>query len=423
MYSYPEIVDYLFKLERRGIDFSLERISTLLSYFGNPHLSLKAFHIGGTNGKGSTSAILANILKEAGYRVGLYTSPHLSLLEERFQINGEMISRDDLVEYACRVREKIEKFSIKLTFFEFLTAVAFLYFRERNVDAAVIEVGMGGRLDATNLVNPIVSIITNISLDHMDYLGSTIKAIAKEKSGIIKDNIPVVLGEIDQEVLDLITKELRPKNRYYIWQKDFRAEEVSDRRFNYFGIEKDLIDMKISLKGYHQYINASLAICALECTSNIFYTPESAIRKGLESIIWPGRLEYIEGNIKIIMDCAHNPHGIRYAIEYILSRVRFKRIFLIMGVMKDKDYPAMIKMIAPHCYKIIFTKVDIPRAASPGELAHYARNINKNTVITQSVRDSIELAVKEVDGDDLIFITGSIYVVGEARKILPEYLR
>lgn len=423
MNSYQEITDYLFKLERGGINFSLERISALLSHLGNPHLSLKAFHIGGTNGKGSTSAIIANIMKEAGYRVGLYTSPHLSMIEERFQINGQIITVDDFVEYSARVRKKIEEISIKLTFFEFLTAVAFLYFHEKKVDAAVIEVGMGGRLDATNLINPIVSVITNISLDHTDYLGSTIKAIAKEKAGIIKDNVPVVLGEIDQDIIDFITIELKPDNRYSIWGRDFKAEERSDGRFDYFGIKRQLNDMNISLRGFHQYINASMAICALECASDIFYIHENAIRKGLESIKWPGRLEYVEGNVRIIMDCAHNPHGIKYALDYIMQRIKFKRMFLIMGVMKDKDYPTMIMMIAPYCNKMIFTKVDIPRAALPVELAHIARDINKNTIITNTVKESIEIALSEADYEDIIFITGSIYVVGEARKILSDFLK
>jgi len=455
--SYSDTINYIYNLQKHGTKFGLSNITRLVSIFGNPHESFLSVHVAGTNGKGSTSAFIASLLKISGLKVGLFTSPHLVSFTERIRVNSEEITEYEVMSLTEEIRSKVVDFSP--TFFEVVTALAFLYFQRKRIDIAVIEVGMGGRLDATNILMPEVSVITCIDYDHREYLGDTLSEIAYEKAGIIKDSIPVVISSQAPDVLEVIEAKAKEKNsEVYLYGRDFSAvlkrEDPSGICFDYFGGDSfDIHDLYLPLIGEHQMQNATVAIKAVELLSKKI-TPNSElrtpnfIREGLKDVKWPGRLEMIQDDPPILIDGAHNPGA-----AVVLSRALvknflgiYKRIILILGIMGDKDIEGIMKPLLPITSEIILTSPGYERAAPPAKLAGIAASLGFPEVrIAACVKDAIEMAIKiaecgmqnsecEMQSTEyeiipkseicnpksLIVITGSFYTIGEAEEVLGQ---
>ena len=389
--NYKQTLDYIYNLKgseyKGNFNLSLGNVKVLLRKLGNPEKSLKVIHVAGTNGKGSVCAMIASILREAGYKVGMYTSPHLKDFRERFLINGVKISEKELV----RCFQIVNLFITNQTFFEVITAMAFLYFNDKNVDFLVLEVGMGGRLDATNVVNPLVSVITNIGLEHQDYLGNTVEKIAYEKAGIVKEGKPVVTGA-SGAALNVIKKVAKERNAPLSLVKPIRK-------------------IPLRLKGDFQRINASIVWETIKVLNKEYNLKvnNSKIKKGLLKTKWHGRLEFISSNV--LVDCAHNPEAVKaLKKELIKIKKNYKKIYLIIAMLKDKDYKTMLKELLPLANGVILTKVKIPRALEPKVLAKY---VGKNYIIIEDAKKALRYAKEIAKKDDLIVVTGSIYLVGE----------
>ncbi len=419
MKGFAGTLEYLYGLEKFGTVFGLENIEWILNLLDNPERHLKTVHIAGTNGKGSVASILSRMLREEGYKVGKYTSPHLLSFTERISIDEVEITEEEVAAIAHVIREKIRHNDENrfFTFFDFTTALAFQYFHENETDISVIETGLGGRLDSTNVIRPLVSVITNVEYDHMDYLGGEIPDIAKEKAGIVKEGVPVVTGAegIAREVIEETAR--RMGSPFYALGRDFSFERKGDRRMSYTGLSKNMEDVFVNLRGDHQLANSAVALCAGEClTLPGFPVSETSMREGLRHVEWQGRLEQVMEKPIVLLDGAHNPHGMRALKEYIGSRFRDRRKILVFGVMKDKDYEGMLNEILPLFDVLIMTKPRIERALSPRYLQDYA----PGAVITESVEDGLKEARNAAKDDDIIVITGSIYTIGEAKAIIGE---
>jgi len=419
MKGYSESMEYLSGLERSGIIFGLDNIKWILESIGNPQNRLRCVHVAGTNGKGSVSTMLSFILRESGYKVGKYTSPHLIMFNERIAVNEEEIGDKDIDEITDFIRGRIEKRDVKrqFSYFDFTTAIAFEYFYRRDVDIAIIEVGLGGRLDSTNVILPLVSIITNVGLDHLEYLGGNLASVAMEKSGIIKEHIPVVTGA-ENEALSVVEKTAKKMSSpLYILGRDFYYRKQKEQVIDYRGCKKTLNNVYINLMGDHQLSNASIALCATEIMSECgFEVPEKAIYSGLAHIKWPGRLEVARQNPTIILDGAHNLHAVIALSRFIKARYSNQRKILIFGVLSDKDYEGMLRELIPIMDIVIFTKPDTIRALSPYRMAH----LLDKCIISEDVRSALDIAREMARKDDIILITGSLYTVGEAKKLIDE---
>jgi len=404
-------LEYLYGLERFGIKLGLEVITTLLNTLGNPHQQYKSIHIAGTNGKGSTAAFLAQILIEAGYKVGLYTSPHLIQFNERIKINGKDISELDLINLIAVIKEKAEKNNLQLTFFEFTTALAFFYFAQQKIDVAVVETGMGGRLDVTNVIQPEVTIITNISLDHQQYLGETKEEIAAEKSGIIKDKAIVVTVEEDKEVLKIIEKKCMEKNAGLFLSDKAWPQEAS--------LERQIFTVKgqeytIHLLGEHQLQNAALAIKAASLLAERGLLISSYnIQEGFKKAYWPGRLEIICNEPLVLVDCAHNLAGMQELARFIRSLSRRK--VLLLGIAADKQISEMVSVIAPLVEEIIISKGNY-KPADPLIIALEARKYVTKVIIEPEPEKALLTALSRLPTGAVLLVTGSIYFVGEILK-------
>lgn len=406
------------KLTKFGIKLGLERINEFCDYLGNPQEKMKVILVAGTNGKGSVTAFLASILKEEGYKTGSYYSPHLKKYNERFQINGKMIGDVKLKKYEKMALDYIKKTKKELMMFEALTGIAYRYFADCNCDFAVMEIGMGGRYDATNVAEECISIITNIGIEHSEYLGNSIQSIAKEKAGIMKRGIVITAAE--ETALGIIRSradELKLKIKTI--NNDFfaRPVETTDRHtvFGYIG-ESFYTKLETGLLGRYQAVNASLAIAAAEQLG----VEESSIRKGLKNAKNPGRLEIINARYKtrhpkplIVIDAAHNSHGIKELVIN-LSIFRYKKLICVFGVMKDKNWQEMVSLLAPKCYEFIVNQINDRRAADAGEVAKYASQFTK-TRIVKDPRKSLAKAKKLAKKDDMILVCGSIYMIGKLR--------
>jgi dihydrofolate synthase/folylpolyglutamate synthase len=417
--KYEKTLKYLFGLEKFGMVFGLDNIRWLLNIIENPHNFFKTVHIAGTNGKGSTATMLSHILKEGGFRVGKYTSPHLVSFTERITVNEEEITEEEVADLTEYIRSKADEKDKKrfFTFFDFTTALAFEFFKRKKVDIALIETGLGGRLDSTNVIEPLVSIITNVDYDHMEQLGSRIEQIAAEKAGIIKKGIPVVTAceGPEREVIEGRAQELQ--SRTYILGQDFSYAKITDRTLAYKGIQKDLPDVVLNLDGDHQLTNCALSLCALEVLSSLgFFVPENRIYDALSHLKWPGRLERVKEDPLVFLDAAHNPQGMHALSQFMNTHFLDKKKILVFGAMKDKEYDKMLDEIVPTMNTVIFTKPNIERAISPQEI----KSSVKNAVITNNTRDALEIAKKMARKEDLILVTGSFYTIGEAKAIINE---
>lgn len=429
--SYQETIDYLYALQKQGVKLELANTAALMKLMGDPHRKFRSIHIAGTNGKGSTSAFIAAMLQTAGYRVGLYTSPHLVSFTERIRINGKNISEAKVVELAGRVREGYqgretapETSRLNPTFFEVTTAVAFAYFAEEGVDIAVIETGMGGRLDSTNVIAPLVSVITNIDLEHTEFLGGTLELIAAEKAGIIKQGVPVVTGAAQPAVLRIIQQQADAAgSRLHVLGRDFAAEQIRPgrrQRFDYRGIIERYAGLTISLLGPYQVTNATLALAALECLrASGMVVSEQAVRAGLDQASWAGRLERVAERPDLYLDGAHNPASARMLAAAIRELKRdYQKLILVIGVLGDKDVRGIIGEIVPLADSVVVTRPEYGRALDVAVLAAEIRHLHPTAETAATVGIAIKKAREKAGPDDLVLVAGSLYVVGEARAAL-----
>jgi dihydrofolate synthase/folylpolyglutamate synthase len=426
--AYQETIEYLFGLQKHGIKFGLSNSIRLMELLGAPHGAFRSVHIAGTNGKGSTAAFITNMLQAGGFRVGLYTSPHLISFTERMRINGVQIAEAKVVELAQRVRERASRpvpgaGAAVPTFFEVTTAMAFTWFAEEQVDLAVIEVGMGGRLDATNVLTPLLSIITNIDLEHTEFLGTTLELIAAEKAGIIKQGVPVVTGVVQPEVVAVLEHEATATQApLYRLGKDFAPEGVVAGRtqlFDYRGRRNSCPALEIGMIGRYQVDNACLAMAAMEVLQEAGVAVDgAAMRRGLAHTRWEGRLERVALRPDIFLDGAHNPaSAAQLAAAVREMKPSYQRLVLVIGVLGDKDHAGILSQLVPLADLVIVTKPNYSRAMDVEALATGVRQQQGSVETTGTVAAAIALARHRAAPDDLVLITGSLYVVGDARAV------
>jgi dihydrofolate synthase / folylpolyglutamate synthase len=420
--SYHETVAYLNGLERFGMVFGLENITLLLQALGNPHLNLKVIHVGGTNGKGSVSAMMSSILQEEGYRVGLYTSPHLVSFTERIQIDGAEIPWEEVAALADLLRRRVEEEHIprRFTFFDFTTAIALYYFFLHEVDVAILEVGLGGRLDSTNVVSPLITVITNVSRDHLHILGERIEDIAREKAGIVKRGTPLISGATQPEVISILEEECKGKEApMQLMGRDFGGEKVAPSTLNFQGRRWRLADIRLGTAGSYQITNATVALGALEAWGEKGHrVGEGSIYKGLAKVRWPGRLELVQSSPQILLDGAHNPAAARAVKTCLEEEFDYRRLYMVMGIMQDKEVSVILSELVPLADMVIASSPHNPRALSAQRIAEIARNYCKEVAVIEDVGEGVEYARKAAHEDDLIVVTGSLFTVGEARDHL-----
>lgn len=412
-----ETLNWLYSLEARGEIYKLERMDNALELIRNPHLRLRAIHIAGTKGKGSVSAMLDSCLRAAGLRVGLYTKPHLVNLSERTRVDGGEISSRRMLDYVEKLRAIYEDAGLALTFFEFTVALMFQYFADEDVDVAVIETGLGGRLDSTNVVHPFLSVITPIGFDHMEYLGYTIPAIAAEKGGIIKPEVPVVIGARDSEAREVLTSmaaQRRSPSR--LMDRDFTFQSHAPaHRIDYQGLGLNMKDVELSLAGPFQHENAAIAIAALEAMRALGWNiDEDAIRRGLKSVYWPGRFDIVSRRPLVVLDCAHNELSIHALLDTIAVELGPEvKPRLVFGCQETKTWEQMAAMLAPRVRDVTLTMAKPKRPLEPENLTEvFSRCRVPNRVERDPLR-AIEMVMAESAADDMVLVTGSVYLIGE----------
>lgn len=413
--EYNQAKDYIQHLNRFGMKLGLDRIEKLLSLLGNPERGFRSIIVGGTSGKGSACAMLGSILKEAGFKVGVFVKPHLWDFTERIKINGKNIPEKDflmLVEKVKPFAEKVGKEIESPTFFEFVTSLAFEYFREKKVDIAVLEVGLGGRLDATNVTNPEVSIITNVSLEHTDILGKTVEKITKEKAGIVKKNGILVTGSDKPKVLKVLKKICSERKAKFLKATKLRNAKSSSKD-NTFDFEGSRIS--VPLAGKFQLNNIS---CALTCVRSLKdEIPLKAIKNGLKKVEWPGRFEIMEKNPLVLLDGAKNAESLK-SVSESLDLLNYKKLYTVLGVSKDKLIPDMVKEISKKTDFFILTKHKVmSRGADTEILREEIEKHKKPFLIFGDVKYAVEKAKELANKKDLILVTGSLFTVAEAREL------
>ena len=422
--SEAEVTAYLFALRRYGIRLGLENIARLLQALGDPQKKFAAVHIAGTNGKGSTGALLASILQEAGIKTGLYVSPHLISFRERIQVNGTWIPLAEVTERVTRLRSTIETYHC--TFFEVMTALAFDYFAAQQVSVAVVETGLGGRLDATNILQPLLSVITEIDLDHMADLGSTIRDIAREKAGIVKFGVPLVVSAHRDEALEVLAAvcEERRSSFHPVARECAFSEVHTGRGGTVFSARTPVRaypGLRLNLLGRHQICNALTAVRAAELlTARGYGIEEVAIRRGLAAARWPGRFEIFSSRPTVILDIAHNPNGIRQLVKTFREVFPGKQAWVLMGVLADKDFESMVEEIAPVAQRVLATAPANPRALSPQKLAREFTRRNVPVDEKATVQVGLESFGERASEEDILIVTGSNYTVSEALTVFRK---
>ena len=424
--SIQDLLNYLFSLHRFGIKPGLDRIQFLLSFLENPETLYPCIHVAGTNGKGSVCSILASILQSAGYKTGLYTSPHIRLFNERIRINGECIPNEDIARLASKLMPEIEK--EHTTFFEVTTAMAFAWFGEQNIDIAIIETGMGGRLDATNVIeSPLATIITSIDLDHTEYLGSDLLSIASEKAGIMKKGSPIIIGESRIELLSFFKSFAIHKqaSSCIIIDEKSAVHSVLYNRDLSMHIDLSIgnqkyVEVKSERAGLHQIRNIQTALLALHEISELFPCDELSIRKGIEftSLISGihGRIQLLQTNPPIIIDVGHNPACIKRLLETIdMCGYSHNKWQIVFGAMSDKPIQEMLGLFAPYCDVLLACSPNIERAMPASQLALLSKDFIQDTEYFQSVADAV---YKGIDSKKPLLITGSFYLAEEAFRAL-----
>ncbi|HHU78552.1 MAG: bifunctional folylpolyglutamate synthase/dihydrofolate synthase [Caldicoprobacterales bacterium] len=435
--TYEEALQYIHDTVKYGSKLGLQNITELLRRLGNPHHEFPAVHIAGTNGKGSVTAMTASILHKAGLRTGMFISPYLESFTERIQVNFQQIPGEHLARLTKRVKEEVrgmvrDGFNHP-TEFEIVTTLGFLWFAEQKVDVAVVEVGLGGRLDSTNVIQPLVSIITSISYDHTRVLGSTLSEIAYEKGGIIKVGVPVVSypqAEEAERVLSELAQE-RGSSYYPVSPGQImeRSSSFSEQRFDFTWKEEVLEDLSISLPGKHQLLNAACALSgAMIMRESGYEISDEAIYAGLKEARWPGRLEMIKDQPAVLLDGAHNPSGAQALADAVRHYFPDKRVHLILGVLGDKDVETVTRILCSIADRITLTEPDSHRAAPADELAAIAGKYHTDIDVCSDLARAIDKAMDSIqagrgdmsDNSDkwMLVISGSLYLVGEARTIL-----
>jgi dihydrofolate synthase / folylpolyglutamate synthase len=424
--TYPQAVQYLYDnlpmFQRVGtVAFKKDLTNTikLCEFLGNPHKKIKSVHIGGTNGKGSSSHMLASVLQAAGYKTGLYTSPHLKQFTERIRVNGEEVTQQFVVDFVNRIRAVIE--DIKPSFFEITVAMAFEYFASQQVDVAVIEVGLGGRLDSTNVITPSASLITNISYDHKDILGNTLQEIASEKAGIIKKGIPVVISERQPEVEGVFVAKANETGSAILFasdQYDIHVTADGMYRVKKEGEEMGLFDLP--LHGFYQQKNLAGVLAVIDILNRTgFSINKGAVAMGLHDVIsytkLKGRWQKLQDNPLVICDTGHNLDGVSMVLKQIKHQ-SYKRLWMVWGMVKDKDINDILQILPSGAY-YFFTQAKIPRALDAAILAERATAFGLKGEVVPDVNDAIEIALQRASKDDLIFIGGSTFVVAEIRNL------
>lgn len=421
--NYKEAVLKIKSFERIGLKPGLQRMKKVLGMMGNPQKNMKFIHVAGTNGKGSVCYMLASILKESGYRTGLFVSPSIEDFRERIQINGEMISQDGL----CRTFESIDYhlnnsyFKIDpITEFELTTAIAFKYFHEKKCDIVVLETGMGGRLDATNVIeNPLCSVITTVSFDHENFLGNTIPDIASEKFGIIKPKSNVVIGaNQSDEVYKLAEKMCGNLNsKYFIADlnkiEKFKCIDLKKSTFKYNGIE-----IEFPLLGEHQCYNVAVVVKVMELLKDKLHISDKQIAKGIKNVKIPCRIEVAHENPLVILDASHNIEGANALSKFISENLKDRRAIAISGMFSDKDIDGVFELIGKYFDKIITVQSNSSRAISAENMANIVKKYNKNVFFHKTLWNGFEDALSSMSDDDVLIVFGSFSIMNDARKFI-----
>ena len=425
--NYAETTNWMFnkfpmyqKIGAKAYKPDLGNITELLDFLGNPQNSFKTVHVAGTNGKGTVSHTLASIFQECGYKTGLYTSPHLLDFRERIRINGQMIPEQNVIDFIGDNKTKFEE--MQLSFFEMATGMAFDYFAKEKVDIAIIEVGLGGRLDSTNVIKPELSVITNISLDHVSMLGNTLAEIAVEKAGIIKPNTPVVIGETQPETKEVFIKKAEEcKAPIYFADQIVDCDKVHIESLDYqkFDIWKNnelyIEAVEFPLLGYYQKKNLATAICAVEILKEKFNIDKKDIVNGLEFVVkntnLMGRWQILSRQPLVIADTGHNVGGIKEIVMQ-LSDMTFRKLHFVLGCVNDKDIDGILHLL-PHYAEYYFCKADIPRGLDANILAEKALEAGLRGNVYESVQQAYNSALNNARFEDIVFIGGSNFTVAE----------
>lgn len=431
--TYQESLDYLDSLLKFGIKPGLERITALAEEFGNPQHGLRVIHVTGTNGKGSTCTFIASILQEAGYRVGLYLSPYVHDVRERVQIDGRMIAKEDfaaIIDEIKPVAEEIGRSGLgEVTEFELKTMLAFLHFHRQQVDFAVVEVGMGGRFDATNIVEPLVSVITNVGLDHTERLGDTVEKIAFEKAGIVKTGAPLVTA-VDNDAAWRVILSCCHKVGADVWRvMNGRARHAGapsadvqlrywskDKSFSLKGGEIEIMGLTPGLQGKFQHTNAATAVAAVKALTRyeVRVTPQ-ALAAGVANAYIPGRLEVLRDRPTLIIDGAHNPDGARTLAQTIRESFSYDRLILVIGMLNNHSAEGVLAQLAPMAAQIIATQSQWVKASPAADIAEAARKFSENVVAIETVPEAVTRALGIAGPDDLVLVTGSFTTIGEVK--------
>ncbi len=418
----------MYSFDKYGWKFGLERVSLLLQRLGDPQKGLRCVHVAGTNGKGSVCQYVASVLEAAGYHVGVYISPHLQRFSERIVIDDVPISGEDIDRYVARVRPVVEQMIAEgepPTFFEITTALAFLYFKEKKVEYAVVEVGLGGRFDATNVIIPLVSVITNIALEHTEILGKTEEKIAAEKAGIIKASVPVVTAASGSALAVIKDAATKLGSTVVVvddkkWRRTSRSQSSQE-----FRVQGELREYTVStgMLGVYQGQNVAVALAALEQlqVQGVFIS-DQAITEGITEAFNPGRMEVVSDEPLIVLDGAHNPHGMAMLRETLDQDFPEMNIVLVVGICHDKDVRRMLEIIMPVASTVVLTRSSNPRACQPQELLELARSLaeKQDVLVCATVPEALGTAMSVAGEQDLICVTGSLFTVGEARTYLFE---
>lgn len=432
--NYEQSIEFIRAVHNNGTKLGLQRNGRLTELLGRPQNSYKIVHVAGTNGKGSTCNMLHDVLMASGYKTGLFISPHLEEFTERIQINKVPIDRDSLARIATLVKEKIEIMYSEgydeLTEFEIITAIGFKYFEEQKIDILVLEVGMGGRHDASNVIEKsLVSVITTIGLDHTEFIGDTLEKIALEKAGIIKENSNVVIYPQDEIIKNVIREEAKLKNSA-VYEADVNnirliCSDLSGQTFEY--LKKDVFDLpelKINFLGTHQLYNAATALSALEVLKHIgLNVTEESIKEGLANCRYAGRFEIISKDPVIILDGGHNQNGIEHFSKTINENFKNKKIVLFYGMLKDKNPETVLDYLIPLCEKVYTLTPDSHRAMSADEITGLIKNRYDISVTPLNNFDEALEIIQELNPDDVAAFVGSLYLIGEARTKLKKFFK
>lgn len=414
--DYEETLGFLYSLERFGILLGLDNITQLLECIGNPQETFPVVHVAGSNGKGSTASFVHEILRASGFRTALYTSPHLNDFRERIRLNGEMVSKEALVSSTKTVRRVYDP--ERTTFFEFTTAVAFDCIAKFRPDMAVIEVGLGGRLDATNTVKPCITVITDISREHEDYLGVGIKAVAGEKAGIIKPYVPLITAASRKDARIVILEAARKASATVReFGKDFTGKRKGNSGFTYRSGPLILDDLALTMPGSHQIKNASLALAVVEeLIAQGWNIPEAAIRAGIAETKFPGRFEILARNPDVIIDGAHTPEGMRMLKSTMRRLYPGKKPLMLLGMLRDKNYEALVKIIVGIASEVVCVSPQGDRALNPEDLAEQVRSFGVPATSAGNISEGFEMLHQKASTEDVILAAGSLYMIGPVRQ-------